>query len=79
MAGRGGGGRNWEGVGPSQEPEENDRAVISKILSISNKNKDEHITYRIDLIKSFAILSIKAIIFLDFFVSYITYNLLYNV
>jgi hypothetical protein len=31
MAGRGGGGgRNREGVGPSQEPEENDRAVISK-------------------------------------------------
>ena len=29
MAGRGGG-RNREGVGPSQEPEENDRAVMSK-------------------------------------------------
>jgi hypothetical protein len=34
MAGRGGGGggggRNREGVGPSQDPEENDRAVMSK-------------------------------------------------
>jgi hypothetical protein len=30
MAGRGGGGRKREGVGPSQEPEENDRAVMSK-------------------------------------------------